>query len=59
MHQGHGIAVAAVVDGVCQVCRINIPPQAYIELMRLDAMSLCPNCQRIIYPKPVIEGETS
>ena len=55
-HQGKGIAVAAVLDGVCQVCRMNIPPQAFIELMRLDSMSMCPNCQRIIYPKAVIEG---
>lgn len=57
--QGSGIAVAAVIEGVCQVCRIKIPPQAFIDLMRLDAMSLCPNCQRIIYPKTVIEGEAS
>lgn len=55
-HQGKGIAVAAVLDGICQVCRINIPPQAFIELTRLDSMSMCPNCQRIIYPKAVIEG---
>lgn len=54
--QGKGIAVAAVVDGVCQVCRMNIPPQAFIELLRLDNMSMCPNCQRIIYPKAVLEG---
>jgi hypothetical protein len=54
--QGKGIAVAAVADGVCHVCRINIPPQAFIELMRLESMSMCPNCQRIIYPKAVIEG---
>ncbi len=54
--QGKGTAVAAVVDGVCQVCRMNIPPQAFIELLRLDSMSMCPNCQRIIYPKAVIEG---
>ncbi|MDA8140467.1 MAG: C4-type zinc ribbon domain-containing protein [Desulfobacteraceae bacterium] len=59
MHQGHGVAVAAVIEGVCQVCRMNIPPQAYIELMRLDALSLCPNCQRIIYPKAVIEVESA
>lgn len=57
--QGHGIAVAAVDNGVCQVCRMNIPPQAFIDLMRLDTMNLCPNCQRIIYPKAVIEGEKS
>ena len=46
---GRGIAVAGVVDAVCQVCRMNIPPQLYNELMRLDSMRFCPNCQRIIY----------
>lgn len=55
--QGHGIAVAAIVDAVCQVCRMNIPPQQYNELLRLDSMRMCPNCQRIIYPKILLEGE--
>ena len=54
-HQGRGVAVAAVVDSVCQVCRMNIPPQEFIELMRMDTMRMCPNCQRIIYPKALIE----
>ena len=53
--QGHGIAVAAIVDAVCQVCRMNIPPQQYNELLRLDALRMCPNCQRIIYPKVLLE----
>lgn len=52
-----GIAVAAVDNATCQECRMNIPPQAYIELMRLNSMDMCPHCQRIIYPKSVIEGE--
>ena len=56
---GHGVAVAGIDNAVCQECRMNIPPQAYIELMRLDEMSMCPHCQRIIYPKAVIEGEPS
>lgn len=54
-HQGNGIAVAAVVDAVCQVCRMNIPPQQYNELLRMDTMRMCPNCQRIIYPKVLLE----
>jgi predicted nucleic acid-binding Zn-ribbon protein len=54
--QGHGIAIAAVVDAVCQVCRMNIPPQLFNELMRMDSMHMCPNCQRIIYPKERLEG---
>lgn len=53
--QGRGTAIAAVVDAVCQVCRMNIPPQLFNELMRMDSMFLCPNCQRIIYPKVALE----
>ena len=55
--QGKGIAVAAVVDAVCQVCRMNIPPQLYNELLRLDMVRMCPNCQRIIYPKVLLEED--
>lgn len=53
--QGRGIAIAAVIDAVCQVCRMNIPPQLFNDLMRMDNMLMCPNCQRIIYPKVEIE----
>ena len=55
--QGRGIAVAAVKDGVCQVCRMGIPPQMFNELLRMDSVRLCPNCQRIIYPKILIDPE--
>jgi predicted nucleic acid-binding Zn-ribbon protein len=53
--QGRGIAIAAVDDAVCQVCRMNIPPQLFNDLMRMENMLMCPNCQRIIYPKLEIE----
>lgn len=53
--QGHGIAVAPVVEAVCQVCRVGIPPQAFINLMKLEEMQMCPNCQRIIYPEALID----
>jgi predicted nucleic acid-binding Zn-ribbon protein len=53
--QGNGIAVAAVVDGVCQVCRMNLPPQAYIELMRMTGLQMCPACQRLIYPQAMVD----
>lgn len=54
-HQGRGVAVAAVTDAVCQVCRMNIPPQLFNELQRMDTMRMCPNCQRIIYPSVALE----
>lgn len=55
-HQGRGIAIAAIIDAVCQVCRVNIPPQLFNELMRMDSIHMCPNCQRIIYPKAALEN---
>lgn len=55
--QGRGVAVAAVDNEVCQVCRMNLPPQRFIELMRMDAMQMCPHCQRIIYPKAMIDDD--
>jgi uncharacterized protein len=54
---GYGIGVAAVVNAVCQSCRMNIPPQAYIELQRLNELSMCPHCQRIIYPKAILDED--
>lgn len=53
--QGRGVAVAAVIDAVCQACRMNLPPQRFIELLRMDTMQMCPHCQRIIYPKAEID----
>lgn len=57
IQQGRGIGVSAVIDAVCQSCRMNIPPQQYIELIRLDSMKLCPNCQRIIFPDTIWQGK--
>ncbi|MBT8369161.1 MAG: hypothetical protein KJP23_31085 [Deltaproteobacteria bacterium] len=46
-----GVAIAAVVDAVCQGCNMNIPPQTYNELQRRDSLKYCPSCDRIIYWK--------
>ncbi|MBW2163191.1 MAG: hypothetical protein JRF43_01740 [Deltaproteobacteria bacterium] len=43
------IAVAAVSDGVCSACNMNIPPQLYNELLRDEKILTCPSCQRLIY----------
>lgn len=47
-HRG-GPAISPVVKGVCQICRIHIPPQKFNELIRGEAIMSCPNCHRIIY----------
>jgi predicted nucleic acid-binding Zn-ribbon protein len=45
----HGIAVARVIQGVCQACNMNLRPQLYIELQKQDSLILCPNCNRILF----------
>jgi predicted nucleic acid-binding Zn-ribbon protein len=47
-HKG-GLAVGPVIGGVCQMCHIGIPPQAFNELIRGDQLMSCPHCARIIY----------
>jgi len=47
-HRG-GPALSSVLKGVCQMCRLHIPPQKFNELIRGEAIMSCPNCHRIIY----------
>ena len=44
-----GVAIASVGASVCRGCNVNIPPQMYNELQRMDHLKNCPNCERIIY----------
>jgi predicted nucleic acid-binding Zn-ribbon protein len=44
-----GVAVTSVINGVCQACRMAIPPQKFNELIRGDKLMNCPTCARIIY----------
>jgi predicted nucleic acid-binding Zn-ribbon protein len=44
-----GIALAPVSSGVCGACHMNLPPQQFNELLRMDRIMECPTCRRIIY----------
>jgi len=44
-----GLAVSAVIKGVCQCCHLAIPPQKFNELIKGEEMMSCPHCMRIIY----------
>jgi len=44
-----GRAVVTVLNGSCQGCHMQVPPQIVIEVMRTRAVRVCPQCQRIIY----------
>ncbi|HVV88819.1 MAG TPA: hypothetical protein VHE35_37510 [Kofleriaceae bacterium] len=51
-----GMAVAAVVNGTCQGCRVRIPPQVNNILARMETLEMCERCGRIIYRKEMADG---
>jgi Zn-ribbon protein, possibly nucleic acid-binding len=42
-------AIARVVDGTCQECFINVPPQLFIEIQKKQEIHSCPNCHRLLF----------
>lgn len=51
-----GVAVVEVRDGTCMGCHLQIPPQSYIQLLRVEAIMNCPQCQRFIYAPETLAG---
>jgi len=43
-----GIAVTTADKGICQGCNMNIPPQLYNEILRIESVIQCPSCKRIL-----------
>ena len=41
--------LAAVRDGICLGCRLQIPPQLIAQVKRSDNLHFCPYCRRILY----------
>lgn len=46
--QRRGIAVVEARGGSCLGCNMQLPPQLYNTLFRLDELITCPHCQRIL-----------
>lgn len=44
-----GIALVPAKDGCCMGCHMNIPPQLYNTLLKVDQIITCPCCGRILY----------
>jgi uncharacterized protein len=45
-----GLAVVEARGGICQGCRMHVPPQLFNEIQRnLERVFVCPSCQRILY----------
>jgi hypothetical protein len=51
-----GLAVVAVHNGTCRGCNMNIPPQLYNQLQRMNTIEVCPNCHRMIYWDKLFEN---
>lgn len=45
----NGVAIVPVIDGSCQGCHMNLPPQLITEVMRQDSLVNCLNCSRYLY----------
>jgi predicted nucleic acid-binding Zn-ribbon protein len=50
--------LAAVRDGMCAGCRLQIPPQLIAQVKRSDDLHVCPYCRRMLYweGEPVAEA---
>ena len=44
-----GVAVVEMRGGVCQGCRMHVPPQLANIIQRNEQVNVCPNGQRILY----------
>jgi hypothetical protein len=52
-----GTAVAAAREGRCQECHLLLRLQMYSDLKRNDAITQCPQCNRILYYEPATPVE--
>lgn len=43
-----GIAVTMADKGICLGCNMNIPPQLYNDLLKVESVIQCPSCKRIL-----------
>jgi len=48
-HLRKGVAVGAVRDGVCQVCRVSVPARDLERAAQTDELQHCFGCDRILY----------
>jgi predicted nucleic acid-binding Zn-ribbon protein len=51
----HRPAVVRVRQETCQGCRVHIPPQLAVELIRGSKVLWCTHCQRILVPESVAD----
>jgi hypothetical protein len=55
IRERRGSAVVEVIDGTCQGCQMQLPPQQQIELQRGEDIQQCPQCVRILFVRSLVE----
>ncbi len=50
-------AVVRITQEICLGCRVNIPPQLYIEILRCESLLTCSNCQRILIHERSLDSQ--
>jgi len=56
--RARGYAVAPVIAGTCQGCRMKVPPQLNNILARFESIETCPRCQRLLYREEMLAEQT-
>ncbi len=51
-------ALAAIQNGMCAGCRLQIPPQLVAEVKRSQDLHTCPYCHRMLYWEGEVPAET-
>ena len=49
-------ALALVKQNTCEGCRVGIPAQNYIEILKGEELITCGNCQRILLVPEMVPG---
>ncbi len=49
--------VVQISQEICLGCRVNIPPQLYIEILRCESLRTCSNCHRILIHERSLDSE--
>jgi hypothetical protein len=55
----NGLAVVEARQATCLGCRVELPPQLFIEVLRGDQLFPCPSCQRILFAIPAAQVPTA
>ena len=50
------VTLARVEKEICMGCRVNVPPQLQIELLRGARLITCMNCHRILIHENALEA---